>query len=31
MVVEAGKNDKGEDMDPLKISTADTMLAYLKG
>ena len=31
MFVEAGKNDKGEDMDPLKISTADTMLAYLKG
>ncbi len=31
MFVEAGKNDKGEDMDPLKVSDVDTMLAYLKG
>ena len=29
MFVEAGKNDKGQDMDPFKVSDANTMLAYL--
>ncbi len=31
MFVEPGKNDKGEDFDPLEVSDVDTMLAYLKG
>ena len=29
MFVEDGKNDKGQDMDPFKVSDVNTMLAYL--